>query len=134
MALAGVVTFSSAEITAFSRSSLLGNVCSSGSACASPAMGRDWISSASASSAPALSSRELRQAASPQARAPPSTTAAAAVSTVRRCPTIQPMARPAMTWNSSGRFSCLRSILSANDGLLQNASFSRNSVVKSIAM
>ena len=97
-------------------------------------MGRDCSSSASASSPPALASREDRQAVTPQAISTIAITAPAAPSTGPRFATIQLIARPATTWNSSGRFNCLRSILSATNRLLQDALFSRNSPPKSIAV
>ena len=127
-------TFSSAAITAFSRSSRLWNACCPGCVSPSPAIGRDCSSSASASSAPALVSRELRQRETPQMSTANPTIAPATASDGPLCAATQPMKRPARTWNSSGFFSCLRSSFSAKSCLLQDGPFSRNSPVKSIAV
>jgi len=81
-----------------------------------------------------FASRDDRQAVTPQAISTIAITAPAAPSTSPRFATIQLIARPATTWNSSGRFSCLRSIRSATNCLLQDAPFSRNSPAKSIAV
>ena len=97
-------------------------------------MGRDCSSSASASSTPAFASRELRQNETPQISSASPRMAPATPSDTALCATIQFIARPAITWNSSGLFSCLRSSFSAKNCLLQDGPFSRNSPLKSIAV